>query len=186
MGEAFAGSAVAGGVDGMLERTLRPSPVTGIRVDPLLTAVLLSELLTPSSEIWLVSAWISDVQAVDNTRGDYDSLFGDAAARLYSLSEVLGLLTVRGTRLTVVTRDVTENDSFLARLRRTAIAERLRVIQSPNAHEKTFCGGDWLLSGSMNFTVSGMTVNDEVVTYKLDATAAAQARIDLTHRWTTS
>jgi phosphatidylserine/phosphatidylglycerophosphate/cardiolipin synthase-like enzyme len=169
-----------------LERTLRISPVTGIRVDPVLTAVLLAELLAPSREIWLVSAWISDVPAVDNGAGDYDSLFGDAVARIYQLSEVLGLLSVRGARLTVVTRDVRENDSFLTRLGRVAVAKRLRVIRSPDAHEKTFCGSDWLLSGSMNFTVNGMTVNDEVITYKLDGTAAAQARIDLAHRWKTT
>ena len=34
----------------MLERTLRTSPVTGIRLDPVLTAVLLAELLAPSDE----------------------------------------------------------------------------------------------------------------------------------------
>ena len=183
--ETSAGGAAAGRSGEVLERTLRPSPVTGVRIDPLLTAVLLAELLWPSSEVWLVSAWVSDVQAVDNTQGNYDSLFGDATARFYSLSEVLGLLTVRGTRLTVVTRDVAENDSFLARLRRVASEKRLRPIASPDIHEKTLCGGDWLLSGSMNFTVNGMTVNDEAVTYKLDATAAAQARIDLAHRWGT-
>lgn len=173
----------ASGPNGALERTLRTSPVTGIRVDPVLTAILLAELLTPSPEIWLVSAWISDVPAVDNSRGDYDSLIIDASARVYPLSEILGLLTMRGTRLTVVTRDVTENDSFLARLGRTAVTQRLRVIRSPDAHEKTFCGTDWLLSGSMNFTINGMTINDELVTYRLDGSAAAQARIDLAHRW---
>lgn len=170
----------------MLERTLRTSPVTGIRVDPVLTAVLLAELLTPSPEIWLVSAWISDVPAVDNSRGNYDSLIADASARVYQLSEILGILTERGAQLTVVTRDVAENESFLTRLDRIATQERLRVIRSPDAHEKTFCGSNWLLSGSMNFTVNGMTVNDEFVTYKLDGTAAAQARIDFAHRWTNS
>jgi hypothetical protein len=169
-----------------LERTLRTSPVTGIRVDPILTAVLLAELLTPSPEIWLVSAWISDVPTVDNSRGNYDSLIANASARVYQLSEILGMLTERGSRLTVVTRDVPENNPFLIRLGRVAITERLRMIRSPDAHEKTFCGGDWLLSGSMNFTINGMTVNDEVVTYKLDSVAAAQARIDLAHRWTSS
>lgn len=179
-------SAGGSGASRMLERTLRTSPVTGIRVDQVLTAVLLAELLTPSSEIWLVSAWISDVPAVDNSRGDYDSLIADASARVYQFSEILGMLTERGTRLTVVTRDVTENDSFLARLARATVPERLRVIRSPDTHEKTFCGADWLLSGSMNFTANGMTVNDEFITYKLDSTAAAQARIDLAYRWTTS
>ena len=37
----------------------------------------------------------------------------------------------------------------------------------------------------MNFTINGMTVNDEAVTYRLDAAAAAQARIDFAHRWKT-
>lgn len=171
---------------GVLERTLRTSPVTGIRVDPILAAVLLAELLTPSPEIWLVSAWVSDVPAVDNSRGSYDSLIIDASARVYQLSEILGLLTDRGSRLTVVTRDVPDNNSFLGRLGRLAVPERLHVIRSPDTHEKTFCGSDWLLSGSMNFTVNGMTVNDEFVTYKLDGTAAAQTRIDLAHRWPTS
>jgi hypothetical protein len=177
---------VTGSSGGTLDRTMRTSPVTGIRIDSVLSAVLLAELLTPSSEIWLVSAWISDVPAVDNSRGDYDSLFGDAVARVYQLSEILGLITERGARLTIVTRDVPENDSFLTRLGRVAVPERLRVIRSPDAHEKTFCGSDWLLSGSMNFTINGMTVNDEAVTYRLDAAAAAQARIDFAHRWETA
>jgi hypothetical protein len=177
---------VTGSSGGTLDRTMRTSPVTGIRIDSVLSAVLLAELLTASSEIWLVSAWISDVPAVDNSRGDYDSLFSDAVARVYQLSEILGLLTELGARLTVVTRDVPENDSFLTRLGRVAVPERLHVIRSPDAHEKTFCGSDWLLSGSMNFTINGMTVNDEAVTYRLDAAAAAQARIDFAHRWKTA
>jgi hypothetical protein len=167
----------------MLERTIRPSPVTGIRVDPVLTAVLLAELLTPSSELWLVSAWISDVPAVDNTRGDYDSLFPDAAARTYSLSEVLGLLTGSGAMLTVITRPDERNSRFLARLKHRANQHRLQVIEDPDIHEKTFCGQDWLLTGSMNFTRRGMQFNDEAVTYKVSEAAAAQARIDFTHRW---
>jgi hypothetical protein len=177
---------VTGSGGEILERTLRISPVTGIRIDPVLTAVLLAELLAPSSEIWLVSAWVSDVAAVDNSRGNYDSLFGDAVARFYQLSEILGMLTERGSQLYVVTRDVPENEPFLTRLRQTAPPEHLRVFQSPDTHEKTFCGADWLLSGSMNFTFNGMTVNDEYVTYKVDSAAAAQARLDYAGRWKTS
>ena len=33
----------------MLERTLRTNPVTGIRLDPVLTAVLIAELLDPAT-----------------------------------------------------------------------------------------------------------------------------------------
>ena len=179
-------SAGGSGAGRMLERTLRTSPVTGIRVDPVLTAVLLAELLTPSSEIWLVSAWISDVPAVDNSRGDYDSLFGDAAARVYQLSEILGLLTERGTRLAVVTRDVPENDSFLARLVRAAVPERLRVIRSPDAHEKTFCGGGLAAERVDELHRQWNDSQRRGQSHTSWTPAAAQARIDFAHRWTTS
>jgi len=167
----------------MFERTLRTSPVTGIRLDPVLTSVLLAELLTPSDELWLVSAWISDVIAIDNTRGDYDSLFADASARAYHLSEILALLTHSGANLNIVTRPAEHNNMFLARLRSRAEPARMTVIRYADEHEKTLCGRNWLLTGSMNFTMRGMQVNDEAVTYKVSEAAAAQARIDFTRRW---
>ena len=115
----------------MLERTIRPSPVTGIRIDPVLSAVLIAELLAPSPELWLVSAWVSDVTAVDNTRGDYDSLFPDAAVRTYSLSDVLSLLTSSGSALSVVTRPDERNSRFLSRLQRQAVQNRLQLSPAP-------------------------------------------------------
>lgn len=167
----------------MPERTLRISPVTGIRVDPVLTAVLLAEMLAPSDELWLVSPWISDVPALDNSRGDYDTLFADPSARVYPLSTALGKIEVGGAHLTVVTRPVDHNRSFLDRLRRVSAPERLTVIEHPDVHEKTLCGRSWILTGSMNFTKRGMQINDEAVRYEVGETSAAQARVDLAHRW---
>lgn len=167
----------------MTERTLRTSPVTGIRLDPVLTPVLLAELLDPSDELWLVSAWVSDVPAVDNTRGDYDSLFADASARVYPLSEILGVLTENGAHLTVVTRTAEHNNVFLGRLRHRAVPSNWTLIQHADVHEKTMCGRNWLLTGSMNFTLRGMQVNDEAITYKFGEAPAAQARIDFARRW---
>jgi phosphatidylserine/phosphatidylglycerophosphate/cardiolipin synthase-like enzyme len=169
----------------MLERVIRPSRVTKIRVDPVLTTVLAAELVAPSKELWLVSSWISDVVAVDNTRGDYDSLFADAAARAYHLSEVLALLTTSGSTLTVVTRSDRHNELFVNRLTLRADRAHLHVVRDADVHEKTLCGTDWMLSGSMNFTMRGMQVNDEAITYKLSDAAAAGARIDFARRWRT-
>lgn len=171
---------------GVLERTLRPSKATGVRADAVLTAALLSELLEPSPELWLVSAWISDVPVLDNTRGEYDSLLEDPSPRAYTLAEILGILTSRGATLTVITRGLPENQPFIDRLARGAADGRLRLEFSPEVHEKTLCGSDWLISGSMNFTFNGTSVNDEAVTYKVDGKAAAEARIDYTRRWPTS
>jgi len=152
-------------------------------MEPLLESALVSELIAPSPELWLVSPWISDVTVLDNSRGGYDSLLPDASARPYSLAEVLALLVRGGTQLTVVTRHDPHNDALLRRLERLAAPGRLAVVKHDDLHEKTLCGRDWILTGSMNFTIRGMELNDEVVFYQVDAQAAAQARIDLAHRW---
>jgi hypothetical protein len=167
----------------MPERTLRISPVTGIRVDPTLTSIMLAEVMAPSDELWLVSPWISDITTLDNSCGDFDALIADPSARIYPLSEVLALIVSAGAHLTVVTRPDDHNTHFLGRLRDRATSQRLTVITHPDVHEKTLCGRSWLLTGSMNFTVRGMQVNDEAVTYSVNEASAARARMDLTHRW---
>jgi phosphatidylserine/phosphatidylglycerophosphate/cardiolipin synthase-like enzyme len=167
----------------MSQRILRLSPVTGVRVDPILTALLLAELLHCSDELWLVSPWISDVPALDNSCGEFDAVIADASARPYGLSEALAMLAAAGARLNVVARPAEHNRTFLGRLRRNVDASSLAIVEHPDVHEKTFCGRNWLLTGSMNFTRRGMQVNDEAVTYRVDEAAAAQSRIELTHRW---
>jgi phosphatidylserine/phosphatidylglycerophosphate/cardiolipin synthase-like enzyme len=169
----------------ILERVVRTGRTTGLRIDNLLATVLVAELVSPSRLLWLVSPWISDVQAIDNTTGGYDSLFVDASNRLYQLSETLALLTHSGATLHVVTRSDSHNDTFLARLQRLAKAENLLVVQDDDVHEKTFCGDDWLLTGSMNLTIRGMRINDEAVTYKINPQVAANTRLDLRRRFGT-
>jgi phosphatidylserine/phosphatidylglycerophosphate/cardiolipin synthase-like enzyme len=167
----------------MTDRIIRTSGTTGVTAEPVLTTVLVSELLTPSRELWLVSPWISDVEALDNTRGDFDVLFLDPVARSYSLAQVLAQLTHTGSDLTIVCRPDGHNRTFLDRLGRLADPDHLRLVDHPDVHEKTMCGHQWLLTGSMNFTARGMLVNDEAVMFRTDAQAAAQARMDFNHRW---
>ena len=68
---------------------------------------------------------------------------------------------------------------------RTAVQDeqRLHVVLDPGVHEKTVCGRNWILSGSMNFTVSGLGSNEESVTYKVDGRDVAQAQLDFAERW---
>ncbi|WP_019901867.1 phospholipase D-like domain-containing protein DpdK [Salinispora arenicola] len=121
--------------------------------------------------------------ALDNSRGEFDTLIADASARTYGLSETLAMLAAAGARLNVVARPAEHNRTFLSRLRRSVDASSLVIVEHPDVHEKTFCGRNWLLTGSMNFTLRGMQVNDEAVTYRVDDAAAAQTRIELAHRW---
>ena len=164
------------------ERTVRTSPHMGISVGSIIESLLVSELLSPSAEMWLVSPWISDVGVLDNSGGDYDSLLPDAPARVISLAETLGQLVRAGSRLSIVCREDAHNIAFRTRLQRSS-HERARVVLHDDLHEKTWVGSDWLLTGSMNFTYRGIAVNDEAVTYKVSAPSAATARLDFNHRW---
>ncbi|WP_052372178.1 phospholipase D-like domain-containing protein DpdK [Amycolatopsis taiwanensis] len=164
-------------------RTIRISEQTRIRVAPVLRAVLLSELLVPSPLIWLVSPWITDVDVIDNSGGEFDAVFGDDPVTVCRLSDALTRINAAGARIHVVTRPDAHNEPFVHRLKAAAPDGRLKVIQAPEVHEKTMCGQEWMLTGSMNFTIRGMTVNDEVVTYSLGGREPGQARIDLERRW---
>ncbi|MEU4712200.1 phospholipase D-like domain-containing protein DpdK [Micromonospora purpureochromogenes] len=165
------------------ERIIRTGRATGVRIDAVLATVLTAELVAPSRHLWLVSPWISDVPAIDNTSGSYDSVFIDPSNRIYTLSEVLSLLTDSGARVAVVVRPDPHNNTFLNRLRRNANGENLRLLEHEDVHEKTFCGDQWLLTGSMNLTLRGMQINDEAMTYKVGTEAAATARLDFRHRF---
>jgi len=165
------------------ERVVRISGSTGVRVDGLLATALLSELLTPSRHLWLVSPWIGDVDVIDNRAAVYDCVFPDASSRFYTLSEVLAVITRGGAQLSVVTRPDPFNDSFVDRITRQAVRGRTRIIKSDDVHEKTLCGDDWLITGSMNFTYRGMRVNDEFVSYRVDEAFASTARVDFARRF---
>ena len=166
-----------------LERPVRTGGHTGVRADGILATALIGELVSPGPVMWLVSPWISDVRILDNSQGTYDDLFGDNPPGVCSLSDLLARIVAAGTSLTVVTRPDPHNAQFLGRLRRLTPQRSMRIVQSPAVHEKTICGRDWLLTGSMNFTVRGLLENDEAVSYKVGGSDAAQARLELAQRW---
>lgn len=164
------------------ERDQRTGNFTGVKIDRLLSDVLLSELLTPSEDLWLVSPWISDIEVIDNTGGTYDAAFEDPMNRTYFFSEILALLTRAGSKLRVVTRPGKSRD-FLNHLQYAAEPENLRIVGEEDIHEKTFCGHDWQITGSMNYTFNGMHKNDERSSYRVDPAAAALTRVEFTHRF---
>ncbi|MFC4034624.1 phospholipase D-like domain-containing protein DpdK [Streptomyces polygonati] len=166
-----------------MERKIRTGEHTGVKVDSVLAAAMLAALIAPDNHLWLVSPWITDVQVLDNSDGAYDSLFGGTPPQSYRLSETLNRIAANGTRVHVVTRAVPHNDDFLRRLHRTSSDIEIHIDEDLNIHEKTLCAGEWIIDGSMNFTIRGMAKNDESVTYKVGGVAAAQARLDLSARW---
>jgi PLD-like domain len=167
-----------------LERTLRTGARMRLRADSMLTAALLSELMSPGDAVWVVSGWLTDVEVVDDTLGAFDAILGETPPTTCRLSEMLALIAEAGARIHVVTRPGTHNEEFTGRLR-AAIQDqqRLHLILDPSVHEKTVCGRNWILTGSMNFTVSELGSNEESVTYKVDGRDVAQAQLDFEERW---
>ena len=61
----------------------------------------------------------------------------------------------------------------------------MRIHVAQELHEKGFLGDGFYLSGSMNFTFSGVTLNEEAVHYSVDPSFVAEARILYGARWGT-
>lgn len=165
-----------------LARTIRTGTYSPGKASEVLASVFASELLSPSSEIWLVSPWITDLTILDNTGGDFDALRPEHPEPLWRLSDVLSALAEEGSAVNVVTRPDKHNESFLNALRRRSPVPPA-VYTDSAVHEKTLCGVDWIITGSMNFTVNGLYANDEAVVYSSGRTEPARARLHFTQRW---
>ena len=79
----------------------------------------------------------------------------------------------------VATRPDDHNSAFLDRMRRVAEPDGLplRLHSAEDLHEKGILGDWFYLSGSMNFTESGIRINDELLTFELAEAVVAQARL---------
>ena len=164
-------------------RTVRTRPRNGLAIRDVLAAALLSELCSPSDEFWLVSGWVSDVAVIDNATRQFEAVLGPDPRSNMTLSEVLAELTRRGAQVHVAVRKVAHNDAFVDRLKRTSSTDALHLYSSEDLHEKLIVGGDWLLTGSMNFTWNGTQVNEESMELQLDQAEAARHRLELRTRW---
>lgn len=166
-----------------LARTIRTRPRNGIAISEVLSAVLVSELISPSPELWLVTGWVSDIPVVANSTGEFSDIGEDLDASALKLSDVLAYLTHQGVAVKVAVRDDRHNDAFLDTLRRRCAKGRLSLFRSPDLHEKVLCGEDWLLKGSMNFTWNGLNVHEESIELVVDQRDAAKSRLEFGVRW---
>jgi len=150
-------------------------------IKDLLQSLVVGEFLVPSKEFWLVSPWISNVQVLDNRAGTFRGLHSSSSYRSASLIDVLEHLANAGTEVTVVTRP---NDSadLVQELRRRSEGVHapgfLRVIERDTLHTKGLLGDTFCVSGSMNFTYSGVNINDELVTLHTDEQEISRIRLE--------
>jgi len=143
----------------------------------LLEAVFVAELLHGSRRLYLVSPWVRDLTLIDNRAGGFRGLNPDWGLRKFGMAELLALLVERGTTVVLVTRPELENRQFIEQVQSRVAAcdtERLIILERETLHAKGLVGDDFALSGSMNFTHSGLRHNDELVRYDQDARRVAE------------
>lgn len=147
--------------------------------------IFTAELLCPSSCLWLVSPWISDIPVLDNRTNGFVVFEPRWARAQVSLSKVLVKLLESGTTVHVATRPDNHNMAFLDRMRRLAEPDGLplRLHSVEELHEKGILADGFYLSGSMNLTFNGISLNEEAVHFDIDSSFVAENRILFASRW---
>jgi phosphatidylserine/phosphatidylglycerophosphate/cardiolipin synthase-like enzyme len=152
----------------------------------LVQSALTAELVSPSTRLWLVSAWITDAAVIDNGGGEFGQLVPTWPEREIRLSEVLGELLMRGTRIHIVTNTHSANGPFaraMATLAESLTTDQLRLSlddaltteKEEGLHRKRLVTEQFVIWGSMNFTWSGLQRNAEDVSLEVEAPDVARA-----------
>lgn len=156
----------------------------------LLQNLFISELLFPSSCLWLISPWVSDINILDNLDGSFSALNPGWGRRPIKLTEVLHRMIVLGSHVRIAVRPIKHNQRFIYRLNTlvdgSGVGSRLTVIQREKLHTKGILGEGFLLSGSMNITYNGVKILEEQLTLDISPDAIAEARIAFSERYGTS
>jgi hypothetical protein len=169
-------------------RIIRKGSTTSAReTTDFLSSIFVRELINPSSCLWIVSPWITDIPLIDNRFGSFPFLDFLGRKRI-TMSQVLIELVRRDSQIVVGTRVDPKNFRFLESLRKHQTEFDNRIVlfeqdESERLHDKAMCGDDFLISGSMNFTFAGAILNQENIRLDTDPQIISETRIDLSERF---
>lgn len=149
-------------------------------VDTLMSLFAL-ELASPATELYLISAWITDIPLLDNGFGQYRVLLPESGGSEVHLSTLLNTLVDRGEEVYVALRSDQINDDFKTRLHSPPI----HIKVSNGLHAKMLINGNFCWDGSMNFTYSGVHKNPESVSLSTNPARVSKALLDVKHLWET-
>ena len=160
-----------------------PSQARGVR--DVFQSLFSAELVSPSPKLWLTFAWISDVEIIDNSARRFSALEPDWPSAPIRLSQVLGALLARGSQIRLVIREHGHNEYFIARLRslKAVYGDLLKWTVGKDFHAKGLLGADYFLSGSMNLTKSGISVNGEHLVLRTEPAVVAEQFEQLDLQW---
>ena len=145
-----------------------------------LSSLFALELFNPSRELFLYSPWITDVILINNHHGQFRAILPEFEYQRISLSSILNTLSNRGTKIHLLMRPELSSytKEFFGRL-----SNEIQFKLIPNLHEKILLTETFFFRGSMNFTYSGIYLNDEHTEITTDPQLIAQAITEAKHRW---
>lgn len=152
-------------------------------VADLLQTVFAAELIVPSSCLWIVAPWITDIPILDNRTGAFSTVEPTWPNTRVRLSEFLLRQASVGTTVRIATRSDGKSRRFHEAMEAKGKHLRVDVRQEKVLHQKGIVGEGFYLAGSMNFTMNGLTVNDESVIFTTDESQVAEARINFRDQW---
>ncbi len=155
------------------------------QVPDLLQNLFTAEFLRPSDQLWIVSPWVSDIPVLDNNDLAFRALNPQWPRGPILLSKALERFAELGTLVHLVTRALKSNQRFLDRFRSLHGYRNNQLILYTDDmnHSKGILGGKFYLSGSMNFTNTGISANDETVHLHIDPATISRTRIEFMSRW---
>ena len=151
-----------------------------------LSTYIVSELLAPSSPLYLISAWISDIDVIDNAGGAFSALAPEWPRGPVKLSTVFERLASEGGQIFVAMNDHIHNQAFVQRLKQSQLLEfghRIRWATVADLHQKCLCGQSFAIRGSMNFTWNGLNAKEEQMTATVSSVDVRKLRFELEDRW---
>jgi hypothetical protein len=98
---------------------------------------------------------------------------------------VLEALLARNVELRLIIREHGHNNYFIARLKdlKRRHGDKIKWTVREDFHAKGLLGCDYFLSGSMNLTLSGITVNGEHLVLRCDPATVAEQSLQLESQW---
>jgi hypothetical protein len=156
------------------------SRVSSILLTGCLKSLFVQELLSPSEELYLSSPWLSQVVLIDNRFGQFRAITRELDKSELNLVDILWLLAEKGThiRIECLPQHPT-TEECLRYLQRTNVEYRYKQ----KAHFKGLATQNFYLRGSMNFTHSGVYINDEGVELTDDPTDIFRAWQEARASW---
>jgi hypothetical protein len=162
-----------------------------------LQQLFVAEMLRPSSSVWLISPWISDLEVIDNSTYGFQHLAPEWPLGGVRLSTVLAALLERQVAVQVVTRPMppayrrqdahNATQRFVQELKRQAPeGAQLLVIRDKydaREHSKGILTERVMMHGSMNLTYSGVRINGEHVRLTRDSDEISEAYLACIDRW---